>query len=108
MIPRTRITNSRAPCDTMFAMATFSRRHMLAALTAAPALILARKSAAQDSLPEIAQGPFDGSAESLKAYQIPEWFRDAKFGIWAHWGPQSGVEHSALCRTLPVVSMRYH
>ncbi len=21
-------------------------------------------------------------------YQVPEWFRDAKFGIWAHWGPQ--------------------
>ena len=27
--------------------------------------------------------------ESLKKYQCPEWFRDAKFGIWAHWGPQS-------------------
>ena len=31
-------------------------------------------------------------AESLKQYRIPEWFRDAKFGIWAHWGPQSAVE----------------
>jgi len=19
-------------------------------------------------------------------YQIPDWYRDAKFGIWAHWG----------------------
>lgn len=26
---------------------------------------------------------------SLQKYQCPEWFRDAKFGIWAHWGPQS-------------------
>ena len=26
------------------------------------------------------------------AYRIPEWFRDAKFGIWAHWGPQSAIE----------------
>jgi alpha-L-fucosidase len=25
-------------------------------------------------------------------YQIPEWYRDAKFGIWAHWGPQSAPE----------------
>ena len=25
--------------------------------------------------------------ESLKDYKIPEWFRDAKFGIYAHWGP---------------------
>jgi alpha-L-fucosidase len=27
--------------------------------------------------------------ESLKQYKYPEWFRDAKFGIWAHWGPQA-------------------
>jgi alpha-L-fucosidase len=26
--------------------------------------------------------------ESLKQYRCPEWFRDAKFGVWAHWGPQ--------------------
>lgn len=25
----------------------------------------------------------------LGEYQCPRWFRDAKFGIWAHWGPQS-------------------
>jgi len=34
-------------------------------------------------------GPFREDAASLKAYQAPEWFRDAKFGIWSHWGPQS-------------------
>ncbi len=28
----------------------------------------------------------------MRQYQIPEWFRDAKFGIWAHWGPQSAAE----------------
>ena len=27
--------------------------------------------------------------DSLKNNSCPEWFRDAKFGIWAHWGPQS-------------------
>jgi len=32
---------------------------------------------------------FEPSFESFKAYRIPEWFRDAKFGIWAHWGPQA-------------------
>ncbi len=37
----------------------------------------------------LVKGPFDASAESLKTYQTPEWFRDAKFGIWAHWGPQA-------------------
>jgi alpha-L-fucosidase len=33
-------------------------------------------------------GPFRPHWESLKAYQCPDWFRDAKFGIWAHWSPQ--------------------
>jgi alpha-L-fucosidase len=33
-------------------------------------------------------GPFRPNWESLKAYQTPDWFRDAKFGIWAHWSPQ--------------------
>jgi alpha-L-fucosidase len=37
-------------------------------------------------------GPFSVSRESLQGYRVPEWFRDAKFGIWAHWGPQSAVE----------------
>ncbi|MBO9620469.1 MAG: alpha-L-fucosidase [Niabella sp.] len=37
-------------------------------------------------------GPFEGSLESLKQYAIPDWFRNAKFGIWAHWGPQSAIE----------------
>ena len=40
------------------------------------------------SLP-VAPGPFQGTADSLTNYACPEWFRDAKFGIWAHWGPQS-------------------
>ena len=33
-------------------------------------------------------GIFTPDWESLRTYQVPEWFRDAKFGIWAHWGPQ--------------------
>ena len=32
---------------------------------------------------------FDPTFESLRTYSAPEWFRDAKFGIWSHWGPQS-------------------
>jgi alpha-L-fucosidase len=38
---------------------------------------------------QIAKGPFQPTWESLRTYQCPEWFRNAKFGIWAHWGPQS-------------------
>ena len=75
----------------MFAMNRISRRDALRGLVAAPALILPRKSIGQD-LPKIAKGRFDGTAESLRAWQVPEWFRDAKFGIWAHWGPQSAAE----------------
>ena len=37
-------------------------------------------------------GPFEGTRASLRAYEIPDWYRDAKFGIWAHWGPQSAIE----------------
>jgi len=43
--------------------------------------------------PAIASGPFEPTRASLRAYKIPDWFRDAKFGIWAHWGPQSAVEY---------------
>ncbi len=32
---------------------------------------------------------FDANFDSLRTYQCPEWFRDVKFGIWSHWGPQS-------------------
>ncbi len=44
-------------------------------------------------LPPIAAGPFQADWSSLTNYQTPEWFRDAKFGIWAHWGPQCQPEH---------------
>ena len=37
----------------------------------------------------IAPGPFKPTDESLASYQCPDWFRDAKFGIWSHWGPQA-------------------
>jgi len=36
-----------------------------------------------------APGPFEPTYDSLKQYKCPEWFRDAKLGIWAHWGPQA-------------------
>ncbi len=38
------------------------------------------------------KGRFEATWESLKQYECPEWFRDAKFGIWAHWGPQCEPE----------------
>lgn len=33
-------------------------------------------------------GKYDATWESLEAnYSVPEWFKDAKFGIFIHWGP---------------------
>jgi alpha-L-fucosidase len=43
----------------------------------------------QDGHPDIPAGRFTPAVESLKTYRAPDWFRDAKFGIWAHWGPQA-------------------
>lgn len=48
-------------------------------------------SAAALAGPALADMPDDIAPtwQSLVAhYRVPEWFRDAKFGIWAHWGPQ--------------------
>jgi alpha-L-fucosidase len=28
-------------------------------------------------------------ADIFRQFQIPQWFKDAKFGLWLHWGPQS-------------------
>lgn len=36
----------------------------------------------------ITDGKFEPTWESLSQYEVPEWFKNAKFGIWAHWGPQ--------------------
>jgi alpha-L-fucosidase len=37
----------------------------------------------------IAAGPFQPTWDSLaQGYKCPDWFRDAKFGIWAHWSAQ--------------------
>lgn len=36
-----------------------------------------------------AKVPYKPSWNSLSAYDVPEWFKDAKFGIYTHWGPYS-------------------
>ena len=59
---------------------------------AAATATVARFAQAQTG-PAIAPGPFQGTRTSLKTYRVPDWFRDAKFGIWAHWGPQSAAEY---------------
>jgi alpha-L-fucosidase len=40
-------------------------------------------------IPNLAgQGSYEPTWESLLQYECPEWYRDAKFGIWNHWSPQ--------------------
>lgn len=34
----------------------------------------------------IAKGPFADTWESLSGYRVPQWYKDAKFGIFIHWG----------------------
>ena len=59
-----------------------------------------------DENEKMAEGQYQPKWESLRNHKTPEWFRDAKFGIWAHWGPQC-VEGSGdwMART-PTASTR--
>jgi alpha-L-fucosidase len=68
---------------------TWNRRELLRTMGGAvSALALSKLVKAQ-----AARGmAFAGTRHSLEGYRIPDWFRDAKFGIWSHWGPQSAIE----------------
>ena len=35
------------------------------------------------------EGPYRADWESLQSYQVPNWYKDAKFGIFIHWGVYS-------------------
>src|ERR1017187_10120014 len=62
-----------------------TRRRAIQTIAAAST---ARLYGQQGDIP-IAPGPFEATRASLMNYRIPDWYADAKFGIWAHWGPQS-------------------
>ncbi|MBO4811326.1 MAG: alpha-L-fucosidase [Prevotella sp.] len=47
---------------------------------------------AQSANVEVQTGTYEPDWTSLSAWECPEWFKDAKFGIWAHWGPQCHAE----------------
>ena len=62
-------------------------------IQATAGLSLATQMPGRSLASEIAEGPFAANWDSLIAgYRAPDWFRDAKFGIWAHWGPQCAAE----------------
>lgn len=76
-----------------------NRRLLLKQLIATlPAMALADQLKAINSIlnepsEKFMSGPFEPNWKSLSAYQTPDWFRNAKFGIWAHWGPQCEPEY---------------
>jgi len=49
----------------------------------------ARASVLKNVEPIGRQGPYRPDWESLRTYQTPEWYQDAKFGIFIHWGVYS-------------------
>lgn len=74
------------------------RRHILGAAGLLPALLAETRLQAAESLlagpgtEAMAAGPFKAEWSSLEQYATPAWYGDAKFGIWAHWGPQCQAE----------------
>jgi len=76
-------------------MSKLTRRQFDSLLTMIPAAALSRRPlgawgqatepiAAATTTP---RGSYEPTWESIKAnYQVPEWFRDAKFGLFIHWG----------------------
>jgi alpha-L-fucosidase len=57
-------------------------------------------------------GAFQPNWESLAQYAVPEWFRDAKFGIWAHWSaqcvPEQGDWYARLMYQQGAPAYEYH
>ena len=54
--------------------------------SAVPAIIISTRAE------PVTAGKFQPTWDSLKQYQAPDWFRNAKFGIWACFGPQNEPE----------------
>ncbi|AXY74086.1 alpha-L-fucosidase [Paraflavitalea soli] len=72
-------------------------KHVISLITG---ILFVQSLLAQESYPSpirpgneaVAPGKFEPTWQSLQQYTIPAWFRNAKFGIWAHWGPQCQPE----------------
>lgn len=57
------------------------------------ALANGKKNRVQPPHEVMMEGEFKPTWESLSKYkQAPDWFQNAKFGLWAHWGPQCQPE----------------
>ncbi len=54
-------------------------------------MCMALTATAQENVP-VKTGAYTPDWEGVEAWECPDWFRNAKFGIWAHWGPQCEPE----------------
>ena len=73
-----------------------NRRKLIKSTLALLPVVLSKKQllhAAALPAQEWAQGPFQPTWDSLATYQTPDWYKKARFGIWAHWGPQCQPEY---------------
>jgi alpha-L-fucosidase len=68
-----------------------SIKHVL--VTAILSIMFVKFAAAQQEPQTPTIERFKPNEESFKEFKYPEWFRNAKFGIWAHWGPQAVPRH---------------
>ena len=82
---------------------SLTRRAILAGMAALP---MARGALARSPM-GLAKGPVEPNWPSLVSnYRYPDWFRDAKLGIWSHWGPQSVPEQGyAVMRPLALAAI---
>ncbi|MBK9390109.1 MAG: alpha-L-fucosidase [Bacteroidetes bacterium] len=72
-------------------MSTLKRNRtiLIVILCSVSGLFVSCKENQEKPAPRIFTPSFTSDFESFRQYEYPEWFRDAKFGIWAHWGPQA-------------------
>ena len=65
---------------------------LLAAIAFSPASAQDFKVTVKTAQEPIHSGKYKPTMESLSDYECPEWFEDAKLGLWAHWGVQCAPE----------------
>lgn len=71
----------------------FFNRHFLVIVVLVTVVITLSRSAAAANGEQIPEGPFEPAWESIRDnYEVPDWFRDAKLGIYVHWGVYSVAE----------------
>jgi len=76
-------------------MRTLSRRNFLKATSAAGVALASWPFASLDgnAMSSPFPGKFQATWNSLSQYNVPDWFRDAKFGVFVVWGPYAVPAH---------------